>query len=148
MNVNARTFIVKSCMTSAVLALVDVAAVGFVIATAVRRAMAKPPAAVFFCDCDDCVYQNGWATAAKITDSIAAYTAKIGVSKEKAYHLYKTHGTCLKGLLVEGLIDTKGVEDFLHSVHQIDYSDIHSDPTLRGELSRLCVPSWIFTAST
>jgi putative hydrolase of the HAD superfamily/pyrimidine and pyridine-specific 5'-nucleotidase len=106
-----------------------------------------PPATVFFCDCDDCIYQNNWATADKITKSIAAYTAKIGVSKEHAYDLYKTHGTCLKGLLVEGRIDDKGVEEFLHTVHLIDYSDIHPDPRLRDELARLSVPSFIFTAS-
>ena len=51
---------------------------------------------MIFVDCDDCLYQNDWATAAKITTSIAAYTASLGVSEEKAYALYKTHGTCLK----------------------------------------------------
>ena len=34
---------------------------------------------VLFLDCDDCLYQNNWATAAKITTSIAAYTARLGV---------------------------------------------------------------------
>ena len=38
---------------------------------------------VIFVDCDDCLYQNEWATAAKITTSIAAYTANLGVSEEK-----------------------------------------------------------------
>ena len=68
---------------------------------------------VIFVDCDDCLYQNNWATAAKITTSIAAYTANLGVSEEKAYALYKTHGTCLKGMLAEGLIAADAAEDFL-----------------------------------
>ena len=133
-----------------ILPFVDAAALGLVVATVMRRAYAarRPAPQVLFVDCDDCVYQNGWATAQKITTSIAAYTAKIGVSKEKAYALYQTHGTCLKGLLVEGLIDDQGVEDYLREVHLIDYSDIDANPLLRSELARLRVPTWIFTAST
>ena len=42
-----------------------------------------PRLQVIFVDCDDCLYQNEWATAAKITTSIAAYTANLGVSEEK-----------------------------------------------------------------
>jgi len=84
----------------------------------------------------------------KITNSIAAYTAKIGVSKEEAYALYKKHGTCLKGLLVEERIDASGAEDFLHAVHLIDYSDIKPDPVLHAVLARLTPPMWVFTAST
>ena len=91
------------------------------------------------------------ATAAdKITKSISAYTAKLSVSPEKAYELYKTHGTCLKGMLAEGLIDKdSGVEEFLHEVHLIDYSDIASDPELAAVLGRITKPAmWVFTAST
>lgn len=106
-----------------------------------------PPVEVVFIDCDDCLYQNNWATAAKITNSIAAYTEKLGVSKDQAYQLYKTHGACLKGLLVEGKIDESGVEMFLHEVHEIDYNDIGLDPSLRSILARINKPSWIFTAS-
>lgn len=100
-------------------------------------------------DCDDCVYQNNWATARRITESIAAYTSKLGVSKDKAYALYQQHGTCLKGLLLEGLIDEAGVEQFLHEVHAIEYSDIAPDPRLRSVLEGVfrLVPCWIFTAS-
>ena len=103
---------------------------------------------VIFVDCDDCLYQNNWATAAKITTSIAAYTANLGVSEEKAYALYKTHGTCLKGMLAEGLIAADAAEDFLLKVHEIDYSDVLPDPPLAAVLGRLAVPAWIFTAST
>ena len=59
-------------------------------------AEAKPVTAdggyyVFF-DCDDCCYQNEWATAQKITLAISDYTEQLGVSKDQAYQLYKTHG--------------------------------------------------------
>ena len=88
--------------------------------------------------------------ADKITKSISAYTAKLDVSPEKAYELYKTHGTCLKGMLAEGIIDKDaGVEDFLHKVHLIDYSDIEPDPELAAVLGRITKPAmWVFTAST
>merc|ERR1712194_287946 len=63
-------------------------------------------------------------------------------------NLYKTHGTCLKGLLVEGKITKDGAEEFLEKVHQIDYSDIDGDPKLRSVLERIKAPCWIFTASS
>ena len=146
---------------SSLLLVADVAAFGLVAAAVVRRhvqsraslaasASSRRVEALFF-DCDDCLYQNEWATAKKITNSIAAYTTKIGVSKEQAYALYKTHGTCLKGLLVEGRIDAAGAEAYLKEVHDISYEDIAPDPTLRAILQRIAKPrdnTWIFTAST
>ncbi|EOD17001.1 hypothetical protein EMIHUDRAFT_244573 [Emiliania huxleyi CCMP1516] len=91
-----------------------------------------------FIDCDDCLYQNGWATARRITQSIGAYTATLG---DRAYQLYKEHGTCLKGLLVERILDEAGAEEFLTEVHKIDYSEIEPDARLRE------APCWVFTAS-
>jgi pyrimidine 5'-nucleotidase len=134
-----------------ILAALDVAAFATVAALVVRkRALASVvvPVQAVFIDCDDCCYQNDWRTAKKITAAIAKYTAKLGVSTEEAYKLYKQHGTCLKGLLVEGRIDAGGAEDFLRCAHDIDYSDINHDPNLRSELAKLKVPHWIFTAST
>jgi putative hydrolase of the HAD superfamily/pyrimidine and pyridine-specific 5'-nucleotidase len=114
------------------------------------KAAPAPPAppAVLFLDCDDCLYQNNWATAQKITASIATYTARLGVSQERAYSLYKQYGTCLRGMMAEGLVDAVGVEEFLHEVHQIDYSDICADQPLAEMLSRLRIPAFVFTAST
>ena len=109
------------------LLFIDAAALGLTVAAAVRRHLqhhrmgssavataasssasaAAPPVAALFIDCDDCLYQNNWATAKKITASIASYTARLGISKDEAYSLYKKHGTCLKGLMVEGRIDPK-----------------------------------------
>jgi len=103
---------------------------------------------VLFLDCDDCLYQNNWKTADKITTSIGAYTKnKLGISTEQAYELYKVHGTCLKGLLAECLIDEVGAEAFLKEVHDIDYSDIHRDDDLRNVLAKVTCPMYIFTAS-
>ena len=36
--------------------------------------------------------------------------------QERAYQLYKEHGTCLKGLLVERILDEAGAEEFLTEV--------------------------------
>jgi len=71
------------------------------------------------------------------------------VSRDQAYNFYKTYGTCLKGLLVEGIIDEAGVEVFLREVHDIDYGDIVADPELRSVLEPIVrsKPTWIFTAS-
>lgn len=131
-----------------VLTIIDIGSFGLVLFSAFRRIASKPRTVeALFIDCDDCIYQNNWKTAEKITQSISAYTAQMGVSREKAYELYKTHGTCLKGLLVEGLVDEEGAETFLRTVHTIDYTDIEADPRLQSELAGLRVPHWIFTAS-
>ena len=110
--------------------------------------MATTKCQALFLDCDDCLYQNEWATAKKITLSISDYTARLGVSPEKAYALYKQHGTCLKGMLAEGIMTEDGAEDFLIKVHEIDYSDIAPDPKLVATLGGLMAPTWVFTAST
>ena len=53
-----------------------------------------------FMDCDDTLYQNDWQTAKRIKDAIQAYCAKeFDFDDEKAFELYKTYGTCLRGLL-------------------------------------------------
>jgi putative hydrolase of the HAD superfamily/pyrimidine and pyridine-specific 5'-nucleotidase len=106
---------------------------------------------VFF-DCDDCLYQNDWATAKKITESIGKYTSQeLGISQAKAYELYKDHGTCLKGLLAEGIIDEAGAEAFLHEVHLINYDDIARDEAMRAAVEGVSAARyrrWVFTAST
>jgi len=104
---------------------------------------------VFF-DCDDCLYMNNWQTGNKITKSISNYTETLGISEERSYDLYKTHGTCLKGMLAEGIIEQQRVEDYLEKVHDIDYSDIAADASLRDMLGK-CVTKdrrHVFTAST
>jgi putative hydrolase of the HAD superfamily/pyrimidine and pyridine-specific 5'-nucleotidase len=103
---------------------------------------------VFF-DCDDCLYQNNWATADKITAGIAQYTKDHlrlpeGVT---TYALYKKHGTSAKGLLVEGYLDEKGVKEFLYQAHLIDYCDIKEDLALRQIVNSVKKPRWVFTAA-
>jgi pyrimidine 5'-nucleotidase len=112
-----------------------------------KRRRGELPVSVVFLDCDDCLYQNSWQTMRKITDKIAKYTERLGVDSAKAFELYKTHGTCLKGLLAEGFLTEAGSEEYLTTVHEIDLSDIKPDPALRDCLARLSKPTWIFTAS-
>ena len=111
-----------------------------------------PPVAALFVDCDDCLYQNEWATAKKITASIAAYVASIGVSKDEAYTLYKKHGTCLKGLLAEGLLDESGAELIISWTNeQIDAAlnawqrGVRDTAKLEGEVVRNAwpTPEWM-----
>jgi putative hydrolase of the HAD superfamily/pyrimidine and pyridine-specific 5'-nucleotidase len=105
-----------------------------------------------FIDCDDTLYQNNGTTMDKITDAMAAWTHRnLGVTREETYQLYKTYGSSVRGLLVEGKIDEAGAEKFLRAAHKIDYSDISPDPRLRSVLERICAPGrppcYIFTAS-
>ena len=76
------------------------------------------------------------ATAKRITAAIAGYTARLGVSKDKAYALYKQHGTCLQGMLNEGIMAPEGVEEYLLAAHDIEYGDIAEDPPLRAMIER------------
>jgi hypothetical protein len=64
-----------------------------------------------------------------------------------ANDMYKKHGTTLKGLLFENIINQDGVEDFLHDVYQIDYDDIVADPELKHVIESIQLPAWVFTAA-
>merc|ERR1719210_2648284 len=67
----------------------------------------------------------------------------------KAYQLYKQHGTCLKGLLMEGIIEDtpEAIDGFLLACHDIPLASIKPDPVLRALLLRIRQPRWVFTAS-
>ena len=68
------------------------------------------PKFIFF-DCDDTLYRNDWKTGDRLTQKIAQYTeSELGVDGAKAYELYKAHGTCLKGLLAEGLLPRERID--------------------------------------
>ena len=102
-----------------------------------------------FLDCDDCLYQNEWRTEARITANMSEYLeTHLGIDKEKANSLYKQYGTTLRGLLQEELINRDGADAFLVDAHTIDYSDITPDPQLASVLSKLALPTWVFTAGT
>lgn len=86
-------------------------------------------------DCDDTLYSNGFVTAQRLTDSISAYCVQhLGVTHEKAFALYRQHGTCLKGLEVEGIPHDR--EHFLEHVHRVEL-DFARDARLHAVLSAL-----------
>lgn len=108
----------------------------------------QPIECVFF-DCDDSLYRNDWATAAKLNAKFGAYCSeKLGVSPERMMELFRTHGTTLCGLVKEKHIDDASVDDFLAQVHDISLDDIPEDPKMREMLQRVAHKSWVFTAAT
>jgi len=107
------------------------------------------PKFIFF-DCDDTLYRNDWKTGDRLTQKIAAYTeSELGVDGAKAYELYKTHGTCLKGLLAEGLLPRDRIEEYLAAVHDVSLEEIGPDPAMRAivEACRTKADRFVFTAS-
>ena len=62
-------------------------------------------------------------------EKIAQYTeSELNVDGAKAYELYKTHGTCLKGLLAEGLLPRDSIEEYLAAVHDVSLEEIGPRP--------------------
>lgn len=94
-----------------------------------------------FFDCDDCLYQNEWRVAALLTAKISAYCAeRFGLSAERCYALYKQYGTCLRGLLEEGLMprEESAIDDFLREVHDVPLAQhMARDDALRSLLARV-----------
>lgn len=110
--------------------------------------MANPPIECVFFDCDDCLYKNDWATANLLTQKINEYcTGVLALPDGKAYELYKTYGTALRGLVEEQLLEDAKVDEFLTNVHDISLEDIQPDPALREMLELVPHPRWVFTAS-
>jgi putative hydrolase of the HAD superfamily/pyrimidine and pyridine-specific 5'-nucleotidase len=105
---------------------------------------------VLFFDCDDTLYQNNWATAEKLKNSISKFTTdKLNLSKDEAYELYLEHGTALRGLLQEGHLQGDQVEEFLEYVHDVPLEeDIKARPLLREMILKLGHKRrFVFTAS-
>mmetsp|Transcript_41504 Transcript_41504/g.56589 ORF Transcript_41504/g.56589 Transcript_41504/m.56589 type:complete len:149 (-) Transcript_41504:892-1338(-) len=116
-------------------------AIGAVFKTITPLPPPSPPPSLYF---------NGWSTANKLTEKIEKYcTEELGLAPGVPYALYKQHGTCLKGLIEEGILaDTDcAVNSFLEAVHDISLDDIRPDPELRAMLLRIDKPRWVFTAS-
>ena len=85
-----------------------------------------------------------------IDDSpVGFHRSELGVDGAKAYELYKTHGTCLKGLLAEGLLPRERIEEYLSAVHDVSLDEIHEDPAMRSivEACRTKADRFVFTAS-
>ena len=111
----------------------------------------EKPAVIFF-DCDDCLYKNDWKVANMLTRKIESFCAeRLQMKEGYAYELYKKHGTCLRGMQLEGLLDEALLEEYLAYSHDVPlHEHIGPDPELRAMLQSLdpSIPRWVFTAST
>ncbi len=113
----------------------------------------RPKPKVIFFDCDDCLYFDGWKVANLLTAKIEEWcTSKKQLPEGKAYELYKYHGTALRGLLAEGLIENKeeAIDDYLRDVHDVPVHEyIKKDNELRNMILAIdpTIPKFIFTAS-
>jgi pyrimidine 5'-nucleotidase len=106
---------------------------------------------IFF-DLDDCLYKNDWKVANLLTERIEKYTVgKLGLKPGYAYELYKKYGTCLKGMMVEKILDEDSVDDYLLWAHDVPLEEhISKDVKLRDMLTKVKeegYPMYIFTAS-
>lgn len=101
-----------------------------------------------FVDVDDTLYSNSRRTAQAITTAAGEYCrVELGLTYERAHELYKTYGTCLKGLEVEGIPHDR--DHFLAAVHSVPL-DFGHDEDLRRMLQAVdcgAVDVFIFTAS-
>ncbi len=110
------------------------------------------PLALFF-DCDDTLYFDEWQTANILTAKIEEWCVQHhGLPPGRAYELYQTHGTALRGLLAEGYLEStpQDIDGFLQAVHDIPIPTLLSrDDDLRQMLLHLdpSIPKYIFTAS-
>jgi putative hydrolase of the HAD superfamily/pyrimidine and pyridine-specific 5'-nucleotidase len=118
-----------------------------------NRYFLRPKPKVIFFDCDDCLYFDGWKLANELTAKIEEWcTTKKQLPKGKAYELYKEHGTALRGLLAEGLIENneEAIDGFLKDVHDIPiHKHLEKDEKLRKMILAIdpSIPKYIFTAS-
>jgi hypothetical protein len=87
---------------------------------------------IFF-DLDDCLYKNDWKVANLLTERIEKYTVgKLGLKPGYAYELYKKYGTCLKGMMVEKILDEDSVDDYLLWAHDVPLEEHISDVHIHG----------------
>jgi len=113
----------------------------------------RPKPKVIFFDCDDCLYFDEWKVAKQLTAKIEEWcTEKKGLAKGEAYELYKRHGTALRGLLAEGLMENceNAIDEYLRDVHDLPISDhLSKDHKLREMILQIdpTIPKYIFTAS-
>ena len=110
----------------------------------------QAPLKAVFIDVDDCIYFDDWTTAKKITSSINSYCVdKLQLDNGKAYEIYKKHGTALKGLIKEKIINGQDeIDHYLSVVHDIDL-DFEPNPAINELISSIKpgIKKYIFTAS-
>jgi putative hydrolase of the HAD superfamily len=82
----------------------------------------------------------------RMTDFIAGvFALDAAAAAEKRKHFFHTHGTTLRGLMVEHGIDPAAFLDF---VHDIDLAAVNAMPALDAALTRLPGRKLIFTNGT
>ena len=101
-------------------------------------------------DLDNTLYPHHSNLFAQIDAKMTDYMARLlGLEPEAARAVqkeyYRTHGTTLRGLMVE-----KGItpDDFLDFVHDIDHSVLEPDPRLDEVIAALPGHAYVFTNGT
>jgi putative hydrolase of the HAD superfamily len=102
-------------------------------------------------DLDNTLYPASCNLFAQIESRMAAFIcAELSITVDEAHvlrrHYYQTHGTTLRGLMIEARVEP---ERFLDYVHAIDVTPVKPAPTLDAALGALPGRKLIFTnAST
>ena len=99
-------------------------------------------------DLDNTLYCASRGLFDQIDQRMGAYLMRLfDTDAETARRIQKDYfhryGTTLRGLMLNGEIDDP--DDFLHFVHDIDYSTITPNPALDAALARIAGRKWVFT---
>jgi putative hydrolase of the HAD superfamily/pyrimidine and pyridine-specific 5'-nucleotidase len=98
-------------------------------------------------------YFDNWTVANRLTAKIEDWCVREkGLAPGRAYELYKEHGTALRGLLREGILEDEAgaIDGYLEDVHDVGVPEALSpNPGLRAMLLRInpAIPKYVFTAS-
>ncbi len=109
------------------------------------RVFADKEAWVF--DLDNTLYPRSTNIFRQVDERIRLYVRRLlDVDEAEAEKIqktfYKTHGTTLRGLMLNHNVDP---DDFLEFVHNIDHSAVKPDPALGDAIKRLPGKKYIFT---
>ena len=112
----------------------------------------RPPIKALFFDCDDCLYFDSWLLASRLTSRIEEWCVKEkDLPKGEAYNLYKKHGTALRGLLRENILENtpEAIDGYLEYAHDVQQETLARNEPLRELLLSLdrTIPRFVFTAS-
>lgn len=106
-------------------------------------------ARILILDNDDTLYRNNYRMSVALTKNIQHYCDKQwGINDVRAYAMYKTYGTTLKGLILEGYLKPEEVKPYIEAVHTFDnlHELIKPDPKLRQVIQDIQVEHFVFTA--
>jgi len=103
-------------------------------------------------DNDDTLYRNGGLLATAMKSNKDAFLKEeLKLDADTISDLYKKHGTGIRGLIKEGLITEKQIDDYLEFVHTFPNEGrdlIKHDEKLRQFLLKVPIQKFIFTAGT